>query len=91
MKTKKKTLKLPSIVLAKTKPIRANITLESTMGTPAIAGMIAHLFIEAGATVVLRDSRISIPSKKPNLKGLEINLGRLVWIREEEADKWDKE
>jgi len=71
------------------KPIKANITLEATNGAPALAAMIAKLLEQAGAEVSFSDKRISkLSHRKVNLQGLKVNFGRLVWAREEEADRW---
>jgi len=62
--------------------IRANITLESNIATSSVAGLIARVLMDAGATIKMSDRRISVPmGKAPNLKGLEVNFCRIIWIR----------
>jgi hypothetical protein len=69
-------------------PMAMRLTIDANKGTPALAGMLARLLVEAGATVTLGDSRIDLSKTRPNLAGLNVHIDRLTWVRDEEAARW---
>lgn len=83
-KPRQKAQKKPSSPGLEPTPVDAAITVECTLGGPAVAGLIARLLIDAGAAVTLGDDRIIIPSgpKPINLAGLEVHVVRVVWVKE---------
>ena len=68
-------------------PERAHITLEASTGAPLLAGMIARLLIDAGATCTVPDVDY-IPAKTPDLGGLHVHFGRTVWVRQEQSERY---
>ena len=65
-----------------------NLTIEATQGGPALAGMIAHVLHSAGAKVKYSDLRIRLPDGPVSLGGLTVFINRVVWVREEEGERW---
>ena len=68
-------------------PTQAHITIESPMAGPAIAALIGRVLLEAGAEVSLDPKLGPLPDKTKNLLGLQIHIGRTIWVRQEEADR----
>lgn len=84
MKTSRQRSKSPLPPKLEPTPIDSAITLEATLGGPALAGILGRVLIDAGAEVTFGDARcIKIPlGRKPDLRGLKVHIARVVWVKE---------
>ena len=70
-------------------PIKVRLSIDATKGTPSLAAMIGKVLQDAGATITASDQVMSTPTEfKPNLRGLQVHIGQLTWVRDEEAQRW---
>jgi hypothetical protein len=72
-------------------PLKVRLSVDATLGTPTVAAFIAHALQDAGAIVTFSDPRAAkdfAADIKPSLEGLNIHIGQLTWVRDEEAQRW---
>lgn len=79
-------------VVAEIPEPRVRLSVDATVGTPALAAMIARVLAAAGAHLSFEDDRaksdyLSAFENRP-LEGLHIHIGQLTWVRQEEAQRW---
>lgn len=63
------------------------LSIDSTVGAPALTSMLKNVLEAAGAQVVCKDKRVT-KCEYTSLAGLTIHIGQLTWVREEEAERW---
>jgi hypothetical protein len=84
--------KLESILNeARIEPLHLRIDLSANRATPALAAMLTNVLIARGAWVTHDKSDIpsnSFAESAVDLTGLHIHIGRMTWVRDEEATRW---
>lgn len=69
-------------------PAMVRLSFDATICTPIIASMIASILRDKGAIVTCDDSRVDPTVLCDTLNGLQVHIGQLTWVRQEEAQHW---